>query len=198
MHWIAAAWRPVLVLAAAGVVVAGVAVAASGGNATPAANDPLAAAVPTGSPAPVETSSPVATTTASTAPVPEPTAVVRSEDSSSPGTLVAVAPTARPATVLPATSTPARVVPVADIPKYTDLAVLALAADAVLPSGKTFRECVELPPSHEKWPTPVHLYYEGNGRWLVETHVSEVQVVFDEATATFRPRNFAPANPACR
>ena len=83
-----------------------------------------------------------------------------------------------------------------DIPRYSDVAVLALAADALVPSGKTFRECVELP--HEKWPTPVHLYYEGKGRWLVETHVSEVQVVFDEATGTFSPRNFQPLNPDCR
>jgi hypothetical protein len=86
----------------------------------------------------------------------------------------------------------------ADLPKYTDVEVLALAADARVPSGKTFRDCVELPPSHEKWPTPVHLYYMGAGRWLVETHISEVQVVFDEATATFKAGNFAPTNSGCR
>jgi len=85
-----------------------------------------------------------------------------------------------------------------DLPTYTDVAVLALAESAVLPSGKTFKECVELPPSHEKWPVPVHLYYEGSRRWLVETHVSEVQVEFNEVTATFRTRNFAPPNPGCR
>lgn|GEM_PF-6017915 len=76
--------------------------------------------------------------------------------------------------------------------------MLALAADAVLPSGKTFRECVELPPSGERWPTPVHLYYEGQSRWLVETHLSEVQVVFDEVEGGFSTRNFAPPNPGCR
>jgi len=105
----------------------------------------------------------------------------------------------RPSPTSPAPPTPPPASgPVTDLPAYTDIAVLALAANAILPSGMTFRECVELPPSHEKWPTPVHLYYEGKGRWLVETHVSEVQVVFDEATATFKPRNFAPSNPGCR
>jgi hypothetical protein len=88
--------------------------------------------------------------------------------------------------------------PPTDLPKYRDVQVLALAADAVLPSGKTFRQCVELPPSTDHWPTPVHLYYEGHGKWLVETHLSEVQVSFDEAVGTFTPRNFAPPNPGCR
>ena len=85
----------------------------------------------------------------------------------------------------------------AGLPRFRDTEVLARAANAVVPSGKTFRECVEAPPSTEHWPTPVHLYYEGNGRWLVETHLSEVQVVFNEATETFTPRNFAPPNPGC-
>jgi hypothetical protein len=62
----------------------------------------------------------------------------------------------------------------------------------------TFKQCVEAPPSTEHWPTPVHLYYEGRGRWLVETHVSEVQVEFDEGTGTFSTRNFAPVNAGCR
>jgi hypothetical protein len=85
-----------------------------------------------------------------------------------------------------------------DVPKYRDTEVLALAAGAHLPSGLTFKECVERPPSEEHWPVPVHLYYEGLGRWLIETHVSEIQVVFHEATATFTTRNFAPPNPGCR
>jgi hypothetical protein len=86
----------------------------------------------------------------------------------------------------------------ADLPVYRDVQVLALAAEAVLPSGKTFRECVEAPPSSEHWPTPVHLYYEGNGRWLIETHLSEVQLVFSEDSGRFTPRNFAPPNEGCR
>ena len=84
------------------------------------------------------------------------------------------------------------------MPKYKDTEVLSLAAGAHLPSGLTFKECVERPPSEEHWPVPVHLYYEGLGRWLIETHVSEIQVVFHEATATFTTRNFAPPNPGCR
>jgi hypothetical protein len=85
--------------------------------------------------------------------------------------------------------------PITDTPRFRDTEVLALAADALVPSGKTFRECVET--ASEKWPFPVHLYYEGNGRWLIETHVQEVQVVFHEATETFTTRNFAPPNPDC-
>ena len=85
-----------------------------------------------------------------------------------------------------------------DIPKYNDVAVLALRTDAVTPLWEDVPGVRRTAASHEKWPTPVHLYYEGKGRWLVETHVSEVQVVFDEATASFAPRNFAPVNPACR
>lgn len=126
-----------------------------------------------------------------------PTVTVQA-DASPEETSVLSAPTAtpRPMTqvVAPAPTWP---IPVSDIPKYTDVAVLALAADFVLPSGRTFRECVELPPSHERWPSPVHLYYEGKGKWLVETHVSEVQVVFDEATGLFSGRNFAPTSPEC-
>lgn len=123
---------------------------------------------------------------------PVPSANTPEAPTSSPAFTAASGRAAVPA----ATSTPAKA-PITDTPKYTDLAVLNLAAAARLPSGRTFRECVELPPSHEKWPTPVHLYYEGNGRWLVETHISEVQVVFDEATATFTARNFQPPSLAC-
>ncbi len=84
------------------------------------------------------------------------------------------------------------------LPRFSDLAVLKLAAGARLPSGLTFQECVDLPPAPEKWPFAVHLYYMGGGRWMVETHISEVQVIFDEATETFTPGNFEPLSPACR
>lgn len=87
--------------------------------------------------------------------------------------------------------------PITDLPKYKDVQVLAMAADVLLPSGRTFRECVELPPTGERWPFPVHLYYEGKGRWLVETHISEIQVHFVEATASWEQGNFNPPNPAC-
>ncbi len=96
-----------------------------------------------------------------------------------------------------ATPTPSPTAAAPDVPKYTDVAVLALAADARLPSGKTFRQCVELPPEGKPWPSPVHLYYAGRGKWLVETHLGEVGVVFDEATATFKTANFASLNPEC-
>ncbi len=96
-----------------------------------------------------------------------------------------------------ATPAPSPTAAASDVPKYTDVAVLALAADARLPSGKTFRQCVELPPEGKPWPSPVHLYYAGRGKWLVETHLGEVGVVFDEATATFKTANFASLNPEC-
>ncbi len=155
--------------------------------ATPVLAKGSATATPVAS-APASDPSPAAPATTASAPAPDATAT--------PSAIVAVAqPPRPPAPPIPTATIPA---PGSDLPKYRDTAVLALAADAVLPSGKTFRQCVEAPPSEENWPTPVHLYYEGNGRWLVETHLSEVQVVFDEATGTFSPRNFAPPNPGCR
>ena len=129
--------------------------------------------------------------TAAPSPVPEAPAATPAAPPPAPPT---VPVRNNPPTVAPQLPVP---VPTAELPKYRDIQVLALAADAVLPSGYTFRECMNLPPAGEGWPASVHLYWEGNGRWLVETHVSEVQVVFDEATATFSVRNFAPVNAAC-
>lgn len=134
---------------------------------------------------------PASNTSTPTAPAP----AERAPEATVTGSTPTLAPRPMTQAVAPVATSP---IPVSDIPKYTDVAVLALAADALLPSGRTFRECVELPPSHERWPAPVHLYYEGKGKWLVETHVSEVQVVFDEATASFSGRNFAPTSPECR
>ena len=121
-------------------------------------------------------------------------------ETSPPASAVSAPQPTRPAVVAPVPTPTIASAPVAgtDLPKYRDVQVLAMAADAVLPSGKTFRQCVEAPPSTERWPAPVHLYYEGRGKWLVETHLSEVQVVFDEASGTFSPRNFAPPNEGCR
>lgn len=85
-----------------------------------------------------------------------------------------------------------------DLPIYKDTQVLAMAASVVLPSGKTFEQCVALGPHGARWPVPVHLYYEGKGKWLVETHLSEVQAEFDEASATFRVKHFAPEANECR
>ncbi len=99
----------------------------------------------------------------------------------------------------PATATPPPTVAATggDIPLYKDTDVLARAAPVVLPSGKTFEQCVALGPNGKHWPVPVHLYYEGKGKWLVETHLSEVQVEFSEATASFRVRHFAPEASEC-
>ena len=108
------------------------------------------------------------------------------------------APRVAPPVVVPPVITPTPgPQPITDLPKYKDVQVLAMAADVVLPSGRTFKECVELPPTGQRWPFPVHLYYEGKGRWLVETHISEIQVHFVEATSSWEQGNFNPPNPAC-
>lgn len=117
------------------------------------------------------------------------------------GTPLAPPPTvARPAVApaAPPSPTATTAAPIQDLPKYKDLQVLGFAADAVLPSGLTFRQCMDLPPKLEGWPFAVHLYYLGRGDWMVETHLSEVQVVFHEATNSFEVRNFQPVNPGCR
>ena len=84
-----------------------------------------------------------------------------------------------------------------DVPGYTANAVLALSADAVLPSGRTFRECVTAPPNIYPWPSPVHLYYLGAGAWRIETHDSSVGVTFHEATGKFTVAALAPGRPGC-
>lgn len=99
-----------------------------------------------------------------------------------------------PATAGQPTSTPA---PITDLPAYKDTQVLALAAGVVLPSGKTFEQCVALGPNGARWPVPVHLYYEGKGKWIVETHLGEIETEFDEATATFHVKHFAPEASEC-
>lgn len=85
-----------------------------------------------------------------------------------------------------------------DLPIYKDTQVLAMAAGVILPSGKTFEQCVALGPNGARWPVPVHLYYEGQGKWLVETHLGEIETEFDEATATFHVKHFAPEAQECR
>ena len=96
-----------------------------------------------------------------------------------------------------ATPTPAEASPITDVPAYSDVQVLSMAASLRLPSGRTFEQCVALGPNGKHWPVPVHLYYEGKGMWLVETHLSEVQVEFDEASASFHVKHFAPEATEC-
>ena len=84
-----------------------------------------------------------------------------------------------------------------DLPRYPDTRVLALAAAAMMPTGRTFRECVGALPEKPHWPAAVHLYYAGHGRWVVETHAGEIGVSFDEASAEFRVVSFPPPGGDC-
>lgn len=180
-------------------LVVGTVFALSGGDATPTAA-PLATIAP--APA-VEAAVPAESpTTAATVETATLEAGTPGEPQSTPaaalaGTVPVAA--ARPApppppaaakTATPATDT--------DLPLYKDTQVLAMAASVAMPSGKTFEQCVALGPHGARWPVPVHLYYEGMGKWLVETHLGEVQAEFDEATATFRVKHFAPEGEECR
>lgn len=101
---------------------------------------------------------------------------------------------------MPPTPTPTDApapLPITDLPQYRDTVVLGLAASAILPGGHTFRQCIDSVPGGEHWPLAVHLYYLGHGQWVVETHVSEVAVIFTEATATFRVSSYHPIGPDC-
>jgi hypothetical protein len=123
----------------------------------------------------------------------------------SPATDVAPTVTVTPGTRSPAArelATPAATgtatpqpVPPGDLPRFSATDVLDRSADALLPSGITFRACAET--FGEAWPLVVHLYYEGNGSWLVETHVSEVGVRFNEATETFVTATYPAGRDGC-
>ena len=186
---------------AAGVTAMGFVFALSGGGSegVPASNTflvfetPTPEALPSDVPRVVleEMVSATATATATAAEV-EP-----AQQSASPTLGVTAAAARTPGVIALAPAPTATTALLSDFPKYEAIQVLMFAGNARLPSGYTFRECMELPPVGDGWPGAVHLYYEGRGRWLVETHVSDVQVVFDEATGTFSVRTFAPANAAC-
>jgi hypothetical protein len=87
------------------------------------------------------------------------------------------------------------VTPITDLPRLSALDVLTRAGSVVLPSGRSFRGCVELP-GEGSWPSPVHLYYLGGGRWRVETHSGDAGLIFDEATESFRVA-VLPNRPSC-
>ena len=140
---------------------------------------------------------PAAPTVGAEAPTPPSVTASPTEAGAGPLTMVPVGSSQAPTAVQPVVPTPAPPTAAADLPRYRDIEVLAMAANAVLPSGLTFRQCMELPPG-EGWPFSVHLYYLGGGDWMVETHVSEVQVVFHEGSGSYVVRNFQPVNPACR
>lgn len=154
--------------------------------------------------APTEAANPYATSivevspaaTASNDPLaPSPTVPV-AQSPETPVTQVAVAKPA-PQPLPTATPAPTEASPITDLPAYSDVQVLSMAASVRLPSGRTFEQCVALGPNGKHWPVPVHLYYEGKGKWLVETHLSEVQVEFDEASASFHVKHFAPEASEC-
>ncbi|MEO8541563.1 MAG: hypothetical protein ABI577_17610 [bacterium] len=143
-----------------------------------------------------------ALTTGPTLPAPSSTESPGTSEPSPSATAAATAPgqlAARPVSQ-PAPATPTESIgtgPITDLPKLTDVQVLGMAANVTLPSGRTFAECVALGPTGQHWPVPVHLYYEGKGKWLVETHLSEVQVEYDEALESFRVKHFAPESSEC-
>ena len=162
---------------------------------------------PTAPPSPlIAASGPVAVSTAATAapPTNEPTASPATATPEPSATRPTAPPPSAGATSQQAvatprhTATPASAPVQGDVPLFTDVAVLALAADYRLPRGRTFRECVaDVPPPHGGvWPSPVHLYYAGKGKWVVETHEGEVGITFTEATRAFSLRGVDPSYPA--
>lgn len=209
------AFRGVLAVSAFGLVAVGLALAADGAGAPPASSAPGPAATITGSATRAAERSAVeaATPTAEPPLVASPSAAARDEPSpAATATLSTPQPAQRVETALANARPPAApVAPPAssvvvnessasppDLPRMTEKAVLAAAAGARMPTGGTFRECVELPPGGEPWPLAIHLYYAGKGAWVIETHLSEVGLVFDEATETFRVTAFNPPNPGCK
>ena len=189
------ALRGVVIVAGSAAMLAGLFAAVSGeGDGQTGATLPYAPiATPTALPTTPSTPG-LATRPATTEPIAQvPTQGAAPLGDSSPA--ARAQPTAPPATSPQPGATPAAAI--TDRPAYSDVQVLALAADARLPSGLTFAQCVALGPNGAHWPVPVHLYYEGHGKWTVETHDGEVGVEFDEATATFRVKHFAPAASEC-
>jgi hypothetical protein len=182
-------------------LVAGTVLALQGGG-SPAASGGAGAILPQATTEPY-----TATVEASTPPAQTTTATISTEPaqpvtSATQGRATTVVLPARPVSQPPSPSTAVSASPTAqagtDIPIYKDTQVLAMAAGVILPSGKTFEQCVALGPNGARWPVPVHLYYEGQGKWLVETHLGEIETEFDEATATFHVKHFAPEAQECR
>ncbi len=162
------AFRGVLVAAAGGLMAAGIGFAAGGEDAhgLPASAPPTATVVSAARNSPSSSVSAV-TLAGSSVPV-GPTAVatepasVTTESQAAPATAASPRPAAEPTGPQPQASAPPPPPPqpppqVADLPRMTEKAVLALAAGVTMPSGKTFRECVELPPGGEPWPLAIHL-----------------------------------------
>jgi len=220
---VALAWRLPLAGAGLAALVAGLIFAATADDSTAAPPLPFLETPDTARPASGQ-QSPGVTATPSATPSPSvtgPTATERSATGTPAASTVEAATVATatveradgsttteaPSTATPpaATETPVPTPPpssspptaVSDLPAFRDTEVLARAAGATLPSGRTFRECVESAPEGHRWPVPVHLYYLGKGEWIVETHVSEIQVIFTEATATFRVTRYEAVGPAC-
>lgn len=186
----------------AAALVTGTVFALSGSEgATTAAPLPTAPAAATADGTAVDTS-PVASETAAAVQPGQSPAAGGSTDLGASATVAPVrpisqAPAATPNQAAQNQATPTSPAVITDLPAYKDTQVLALAASVVLPSGKTFEQCVALGPNGARWPVPVHLYYEGKGKWIVETHLGEVETEFDEASATFRVKHFAPEASEC-
>ncbi len=208
------AFRGVLAASAVGLVAVGLALAADGAGAPPASSSPGPAATIAGAATQAAESSAfeAATPTAEPRLVASPPVAARDDPSPAPTAPLLTpqraqrvepalatapppaAPVAPPAPSAVVTEPPASPL---DLPRMTEKAVLAAAAGVRMPTGRTFRECVELPPGGEPWPLAIHLYYAGKGAWVIETHLSEVGLLFDEATETFRVTGFNPPNPGC-
>ncbi len=185
-------------------LVAGTVLALQGGG-SPAASGGPGAILPQATTEPynatVEASAPPAETTTAATSTPAGLPATGAADGTTAATTTAALP-ARPASQPPPPSTAVSASSTAqagpDLPIYKDTQVLAMAAGVILPSGKTFEQCVALGPNGARWPVPVHLYYEGQGKWLVETHLGEIETEFDEATTTFHVKHFAPEAQECR
>lgn len=192
--------RVAAAVAGAIVLLAGTVFALQGGDspATPGGPDAILPQVTISpyTPTPEASIPPAATTTAAATLRAEPPAAT-TPDLATTTAVAPARPISQPPTATPAPAT-ATTPAATDIPIYKDTQVLAMAAAVVLPSGKTFEQCVALGPNGARWPVPVHLYYEGQGKWLVETHLGEIETEFDEATATFRVKHFAPEANECR
>jgi hypothetical protein len=102
--------------------------------------------------------------------------------------VTASTPTAIPTAVITATASST----IADVPLTNGSTVRQLAGGAVLPSGITFRQCVDrLFGSDAAWAWGVGVAYLGNGLWRADYSVSgapdHVSVFYNERTGTTSP-----------
>ena len=118
----------------------------------------------------------------------------------SPATVIAET-TASPESITtgsaPATPTPPPPLPAVKpraLPRSSAFTVVDLSRLVRLPSGKSFSDCVTSGPDGEPWPSAVHDYWVvGTADWVIETHLGDVGIIYDEDRASFRVRNIEKA-----